>query len=186
MRTPRTALLASCLAFPALAQQVPALDQSAIQARAQAAVASGQTIAQAQAGATTATPRFQGTTATQPGNTVPATMPPPISPLSPDKPLTRKEAVGVATAQRWINKFQTPQLDSYGTLHFVDGRGQVQIVAAVDHVTDVALAPGENIFLPIACRFCSHSPTTGAGSPHPRNRSSTSGSLPAATSWTRR
>ena len=149
MRTPRTALLASCLAFPALAQQVPALDQSAIQAKAQAAVASGQTIAQAQAGATTATPRFQGTTAAQPGNTVPATMPPPISSLSPNKPLTRKEAVGVATAQRWINKFQTPQLDSYGTLHFVDGRGQVQIVAAVDHVTDVALAPGENIFLPI-------------------------------------
>lgn len=82
--------------------------------------------------------------------TVPRTMPPEVSLVAPDRPMTKKEALGVAVAQRWIVQPQTPRLDSIGVVHFVDGRGQTQIVTSVFHVTDIRLGPGENILLPIS------------------------------------
>jgi type IV secretion system protein TrbG len=76
-------------------------------------------------------------------------MPPAVQTVSPDKPLTKKEAIGVTVAQRWIQKFQMPHLDADGVEHFVSGKGQVFVVTAVDHLTDIALAPGETILPPL-------------------------------------
>jgi type IV secretion system protein VirB9 len=93
------------------------------------------------------------TTASAPGangGSVPKEMPPPVQVVSPDRAMTKKEQVGVAAAQRWIVQAQSPHLDHDGVLHFTDGHGQVQIVASVNHVTDIRLEPGENILLPIS------------------------------------
>jgi type IV secretion system protein VirB9 len=76
-------------------------------------------------------------------------MPPAIDPVAPDKPLTPKERAGLTVARAWINKFQTPHLDGDGVVHFTAGKGQVFVVTAVDHVTDIALAPGEIIAPPL-------------------------------------
>jgi hypothetical protein len=84
------------------------------------------------------------------GGSVPKEMPPPVQVISPDRAMTKKEEAGVAAAQRWIVQAQTPHLDHDGVLHFTDGHGQVQIVASVNHVTDIRLEPGENILLPIS------------------------------------
>jgi P-type conjugative transfer protein TrbG len=158
MRSLRLALLTCCLAIPALAQEVPALDpnikdpaQIRALSRAQAAVQNGTAGSQNMQAAASAQVKtdLQGAQQ-QNGGTVPATMPPPLPVVSPDRKMTAKEAAGVAAAQKWIDRFQQPHADHWGVLHFTDGRGQVQIVTAVDHVTDVRLSPGENIFLPIA------------------------------------
>jgi type IV secretion system protein TrbG len=93
---------------------------------------------------------LQGTTAAPAGGTVPKTMPPPVSLVSPDRPLTPKERTNVAVAQKWIVAPQTPHLDHQGVVHFVDGRGQTQIVTGVYHVTDIRLEPGENLQLPLS------------------------------------
>ena len=81
---------------------------------------------------------------------MPREMPPPVPVISPDRAMTAKERIGVSAAQRWIGQSQTPRLDHDGVLHFTDGRGQVQIVTAVNHVTDIRLEPGENVLLPIS------------------------------------
>lgn len=145
----RLALLASCIALPAVAQEVPAIDNAQANASAIAQV-NAKAVADAQ-GRTNASATAQASTAgTQTAaNTVPRTMPPPIVVVSPDKPMTPKEAVGVQVAQRWIQKFQKPHLDENGVVHFVPGKGQVFVVTAVDHLTDIALAPGETIFPPL-------------------------------------
>jgi P-type conjugative transfer protein TrbG len=143
----RLAFLASCFALPALAQEVPAIDKAQANARA-VAQTNANAVAEAQ-GRVSATATAQAVTTGMTTSAVPRTMPPPIVAVSPDKPLTHKEAVGVAVAQRWIQKFQTPHLDPDGVLHFVSGKGQVFIVTAVDHLTDIALAPGETIFPPL-------------------------------------
>jgi type IV secretion system protein VirB9 len=52
-------------------------------------------------------------------------------------------------AKRWISKFQKPHLDGDGVEHFVAGKGQVFVVTAVEHITDIALAPGEVIVPPL-------------------------------------
>jgi type IV secretion system protein VirB9 len=83
-------------------------------------------------------------------NSVPKTMPPPIPVISPDRPLTAKEKLNVAVASKWIVQAQTPHLDHNGIVHFIDGRGQIQIVTSVFHVTDLRLEPGENIMLPLS------------------------------------
>ncbi len=144
MTTFRLALMMSCVALPVWAQEVPAIQDGA-QANAHA-------MAEAQAQArvsATASSQTAGAGTQTAAAAVPRTMPPQIATVSPDKPLTRKEAIGVAVARRWIQKFQTPHLDENGVEHFVAGKGQVFIVAAVDHVTDIALAPGEIIFPPL-------------------------------------
>jgi P-type conjugative transfer protein TrbG len=143
MMTGRLALLASCcISAPVFAQglppQVPRIDTSA--AATQAAMpqqAYARPITQGQQ------PQEQSAV------TVPRHMPPPIDPVSPDKALTAKERAGLTVARRWINKFQTPHLDPDGVEHFTAGRGQIQVVTAVDHITDIALAPGEIIAPPL-------------------------------------
>jgi type IV secretion system protein TrbG len=160
------ALLATCLAYPAFAQEIPKADPVAADAHA---VADGQNgVAQAQARAAAAqqaqaraTLAASGTAGAQANvyspaqngqkidpNSVPRSMPPAIQP-APEKPMTPKQAVGVAVARRWISKYQRPRLDGDGVEHFVSGKGQVFIVTAVDHLTDIALAPGEAILPPL-------------------------------------
>lgn len=137
----RYALLASCfIASGALAQEIPA---TPFHANASAKADDAGAMATATASSNMKPTRLQ------PQAPVPAGMPPPVPTMSPDKPLSRKEAVGVTTAKRWINKFQKPRLDADGVVHFTSGRGQVFVVTAVDHITDVALMPGETIFLPL-------------------------------------
>src|SRR4051812_22878398 len=112
----RLALLASCVACPALAQTgptVPALVNRQVAVASASAQASGQvSAANAQAGAVNAQiearMRAQQAAAGGGQGTVPATMPPPVDPISPNKPLTRKEVVGVTVASRWVNQFRKP------------------------------------------------------------------------------
>jgi P-type conjugative transfer protein TrbG len=138
MRPLRYALLASCcLSSPAFAQPafvVPPLS----------------TVPSAPATAPTTTntpPEISGTTRAEPP--VPRTMPPAVDPVSPDRPLNDKEQAAITLAKRWIAKFQTPRLDAAGIEHFLPGNGQVFVVAAVSHITDIALAPGEIIVPPL-------------------------------------
>jgi type IV secretion system protein VirB9 len=81
--------------------------------------------------------------------TVPMTMPPKIDPVSSDKPLPHKAYVAVVTARHWINRYQKPRMDADGVEHFTPGHGQVFVVAAVDHITDIALSPGEIVIPPL-------------------------------------
>jgi P-type conjugative transfer protein TrbG len=155
MRSLSLALATCCLSLPALAQEVPAIDRNAsdpvqIKAQAQARAQTTQQELSTTAGAQVQTDLRNAPGAQQNGGSVPDSMPPPIPTVSPNKKLTRKEAAGIAAATKWIDRFQAPHADHFGVLHFTDGRGQVQIVAAVDHVTDVRLSPGEQIFLPIS------------------------------------
>lgn len=152
----KLALLASCIALPALAQEIPAANQDGANAHARADAQRGTADASAQANAANAQARananisVQGnTTAQAQANSVPRYMPPAIATVSPDKPLTRKEQSGVSVARRWINKQQRPHLDGDGVVHFTSGKGQVFVVAAVDHITDISLSPGETIFMPM-------------------------------------
>jgi type IV secretion system protein VirB9 len=184
MRPFRLGLLVSCIAAPALAQQVPAIDNSAsaaANANSAAATAtfhqapgrqpaSGQPVPGPQPGFTNAAlsqGNMQGTVqGATPGGAVPRTMPPPIDPVSPNKPLTAKERAGLNVANRWIAKPLTPHLGEDGAVHFV-GRGQVFVVTAVNHVTDIALAPGEIISPPLhigdADDWKFHPATSGSG-----------------------
>jgi P-type conjugative transfer protein TrbG len=131
---------------------------------AQAQPAVPDIVASAQAGATvtTASPaqpaRPQMAATGAPANTaaaaavpadVPRDMPPPISAISPDRPLTAKQQAGVATARQWITKFQKPHLDENGVVHFMFGRGQASVVCAVHHICDIALQPGEVVSPPL-------------------------------------
>ncbi len=143
----RLALLATCLALPAVAEEVPALDSNQANATA-VANAQARVNATAAANATVATNATATANATA-AQAVPRSMPPPLQTVSPNKPMTAKEATGVAVAARWIQKFQKPHLDENGVEHFVSGKGQVSVVTAVDHLTDIALAPGETIFPPL-------------------------------------
>jgi type IV secretion system protein TrbG len=178
MRTLRCALLASCVAVPALAQQVPAIDPNirdpatihALQG-AQGTIAAANAGAGpnfAQAGATAMTTPMQ-TQGANPQGTVPLTMPPPIDPIAANKRLTDKEAAGIAAARRWINKYQRPRLDGDGIVHFTPNHGQPFVVTAVDHITDIALAPGEIIVPPLhlgdTANWKSHAAVSGNG-PH--------------------
>jgi P-type conjugative transfer protein TrbG len=163
MKSFRLALLASCIALPALAQEIPARDANATTVRATADAQRGVADAQARVNAAnaqaqaTATANLQGDRAREGGTTaahadassVPRTMPPVIDPIAPDRPLTPKERAGLTVARTWIQKFQTPHLDGDGVVHFTAGKGQVFVVTAVDHVTDIALAPGEIIAPPL-------------------------------------
>nr|WP_294512762.1 TrbG/VirB9 family P-type conjugative transfer protein [uncultured Rhodopila sp.] len=167
----RLVLLASCVALPALAQQVPAIDNGAT-ANANAGGASAtaafhQGAGQQAAGITNAAlsqGNLQGTIQGQ--GTVPRTMPPPIDPVAANKPLSAKERAGLNAAHRWIARPLTPHLDEDGVVHFA-GRGQVIIVTAVNHVTDIALAPGEIISPPLhigdADDWRFHPATSGSG-----------------------
>lgn len=171
----RLALLASCIAVPALAQQVPAIDNTASAAANANGAAATATFRQAPGQQPQGQPQAPGVVnaALSQGNlqgavqgTVPRTMPPAIDPVSPNKPLSAKERAGLSVANRWIAKPLTPHLDEDGVVHFT-GRGQVFVVTAVDHVTDIALAPGEIISPPLhvgnsdAWKF--HPATSGSG-----------------------
>lgn len=155
MKKFKLALLASCIAIPAMAQEVPAAITDGATATAtansQAAVAKAQAQAKANASASAQANMSNNGQGTAQANasTVPRTMPPAIQVISPDKPLTRKEAVGVQVAQTWIQKFQKPHLDADGIVHFMAEKGQIFVVTSVDHITDIALAPGETIFPPL-------------------------------------
>jgi P-type conjugative transfer protein TrbG len=121
-------------------------------------------VASAQAGATVTTaapapsarPQLAATGA--PANTaaaqaapadVPRTDPPKVPLISPDPTLTAKQKAGVATARRWISKFQKPKLDENGVVVFMFDRGQASVVCAVNHVCDIALQPGEVVSPPL-------------------------------------
>lgn len=150
MKSLRYALLTTCcLAVPALAQQlqVPALPPTMPAAMgAPVPLATGQPTAKPLG----ATPAIE--TAPMQGNTsaaVPRTMPPSVDQVAPDKPLSAKQKAAVAVARTWINHWQQPHLDGDGVEHFTVGLGEVQVVAAVNHVTDIALAPGEIINPPL-------------------------------------
>jgi hypothetical protein len=160
----RLGLLASCIAVPAFAQQVPAIETAAgatAAANGAAATAAfhqapgrqtapGQPPPGQQMPGVTNTALSQGNLqgSVQGQGSVPRTMPPPIDPVSPNKPLSAKERAGLTAANRWIAKPLTPHLDEDGVVHFA-GRGQIFVVTAVNHVTDIALAPGEIISPPL-------------------------------------
>lgn len=155
MKSFRLALFTSCITLPALAQEVPAIVEgggrdlkqgqfiTSAKARAEAqAAADVQIKAQGSDPALAMTVQNQAPTGQ---GTVPRTMPPQIDPVAPNKPLPAKASANLAVARKWINKFQKPQLDEDGVVHFQEGRGQVYVVAAVNHATDIMLAPGERV-----------------------------------------
>jgi type IV secretion system protein TrbG len=148
----RLALLASCVALPAMAQtspSVPMLDNGHAVAQASAQASAQVALSQAQADQDAARMRAQQAGAPGGQGSVPTTMPPKIDPVSPNRPLTKKEIVNVSVAAAWVARFQKPQLDDDGVEHFAAGRGEIQVVTAVDHVTDIALAPGEIVAPPL-------------------------------------
>jgi type IV secretion system protein VirB9 len=155
----RSLLLASAVACPAAAQPVvPAVDPHGLQPHQIVA-------AQASARAAVTGP---ATPAAGSQGAVPTTMPPKIDPVALNRPLTRKALINVEVARHWINRFQRPRLDADGVEHFRADRGQVQVVTAVDHITDIALAPGEIIAPPLhigdAADWRLHPAVSGSGS----------------------
>lgn len=74
---------------------------------------------------------------------VPKSLPPPIPTMSPDRPLSRREARNVGMATAWANRACTPQRLPDGTLRFVQGSCEINVVCSPFTPCDVALEPGE-------------------------------------------
>jgi type IV secretion system protein VirB9 len=91
------------------------------------------------------TPAEQG----DPGSEVPRHMPTKVPVLSPQKPLTAKQNVGVRMASKWIKKAATPNMGEDGTVRFLYGQGEPTIVCAPLMVCDLALEPGEIVQPPL-------------------------------------
>lgn len=82
-------------------------------------------------------------------NTVPREMPPEVPVLSPQKPLTKKQRVGVRMASKWVQKAATPNMGEDGRVRFLYGQGEPTIVCAPLMTCDLALEPGEIVQPPI-------------------------------------
>ena len=154
----------------AMAANVPALDAGAPLPPAQVDTpsdAKAGTMPNPYAGPTTQTAQTQadGRAYIDPAS-VPRTMPPAISPLSPDRKLKRNARVSVGIATRWREHFVKPTLGADGRLHFVWGSGEPTVVCAPMHWCDVALEPGEIASQPANLgdpRWLSHLSLSGTG-----------------------
>jgi P-type conjugative transfer protein TrbG len=73
-----------------------------------------------------------------------ATMPPPISLVSPaGAPLNSKERAGVALSRRWANRNEMPHASEDGYVRFLFGATLPTVVCAPLQVCNLALQPGE-------------------------------------------
>ena len=82
------------------------------------------------------------------GNSVPRTMPSAVTVLSPNRPLTPKQAVELSMVHRWRSHFVRPTLGADGWMHLVYGDGEPSIVCAPLHICTIALQPGELVTAP--------------------------------------
>lgn len=80
-----------------------------------------------------------------PANDVPATMPPAIRLLAPDRPLAPREQEAAKRAARWQQKPTGAHLDAEGVLRFPYGGSEPTVVCQPLHICDIALQPGESI-----------------------------------------
>jgi P-type conjugative transfer protein TrbG len=77
-------------------------------------------------------------------SSVPATMPPPISLVSPTvAPLNPKERHAVALSRRWANRNEMPHSGQDGYVRFLFGATLPTVVCAPLQVCNLALQPGE-------------------------------------------
>ena len=74
---------------------------------------------------------------------VPATMPPPVSLVSPSAPLTPKEEHAATLSRQWRARPEMPVRGEDGTVTFLFGATIPSIVCAPLYVCNVALQPGE-------------------------------------------
>ena len=102
------------------------------------------------AGAQAAAPSYAGKTASdvRDANSVPRMLPPPITTLSPNRPLTRKQSVQLSMVHRWRRHFVRPTLGADGWMHLIYGDGEPSIVCAPLHICTIALQPGEVVTSP--------------------------------------
>jgi len=112
-------------------------------ANAQTQVPAIQANASASASAAVPGPTDHPAGATQSAS-VPATMPPPISLVSPAvAPLNSKERAGVALSRRWANRSEMPHAGEDGYVRFLFGATLPTVVCAPLQVCNLALQPGE-------------------------------------------
>ena len=78
-------------------------------------------------------------------NDVPATMPPAIKLLAPDRPLLPREKEAATRAARWQQKPTGAHLDATGVLRFPFGGSEPTVVCQPLHICDISLQPGESI-----------------------------------------
>jgi P-type conjugative transfer protein TrbG len=127
----------TCALGPALVACLPAL------AKAETQVPAIQANAGASASAVVSGPTDHPPGSVQ-GAAVPATMPPPISLVSPAMtPLNAKERRAVALAHRWAARNEMPYTDENGYVRFLFGATLPTVVCAPLQVCDLALQPGE-------------------------------------------
>ena len=102
------------------------------------------------AGTQAAPPSYAGETASdvRDANSVPRMLPPPITTLSPNRPLTRKQSVQLSMVHRWRRHFVRPTLGADGWMHLIYGDGEPSIVCAPLHICTIALQPGEVVTSP--------------------------------------
>ena len=81
-------------------------------------------------------------------NSVPRTMPPSITTLSPNRSLTPKQSAQLSMVRRWRSRFVRPTLGADGWMHLIYGDGEPSIVCAPLHICTIALQPGEVVTAP--------------------------------------
>jgi type IV secretion system protein VirB9 len=69
--------------------------------------------------------------------------PPPVSLLSPNKPLTAKQATAAAISRRWRNRVATPGEGANGAVNYMFGASIPSLVCSPLYVCNIALQPGE-------------------------------------------
>jgi P-type conjugative transfer protein TrbG len=81
-------------------------------------------------------------------NSTPRSSPPVPTPLSPNRPLTAKQANELSLVRRWRSHFVTPVLGPDGWMHLTYGDGEPSVVCAPLHICTIALQPGELVTAP--------------------------------------
>ena len=69
--------------------------------------------------------------------------PPPVSLLSPNKPLTAKQATAAAISRRWRNRVAMPGEGANGSVNYMFGASIPSLVCSPLYVCNIALQPGE-------------------------------------------
>jgi len=154
-----TGCLSILLATPCIAQEtnpswnlsVPTMTTPAQASSAQAApnmrrVTPPSTTTQAQ-GANPAAPQANqakdALTATDSAHPPEKKFPPPVSLLSPSASLDRKSKVSIGLVKKWQGKNIKPTMGPRGEVRFIYGATQDTVIGSPNHVSDIALQPGE-------------------------------------------
>lgn len=98
-------------------------------------------------GANPAAPQVQGAQSSV--TTTDSAMPPkkrwpgPVQLLSPSAPLNRKSSVAIGKVHKWQARNILPTLTQRGEVVFIYGATQDTVIGAPNHISDIALQPGE-------------------------------------------